>query len=139
MKADSMSGVQTTFLRRREIGDDAKLTVLPYLTEREADGILDAIDAGHLRAVANDEGAIVAVMEPERAIGYAMTVDDNDARDRLYNRLREAADELKSLQTIIGEVMAEKYPRDFRGRLEEAADDVRSALDSAIDASENLA
>lgn len=133
-----MSGVQTTFLRRREIGDDAKLTVLPYLTEREADGILDAIDAGHLRAVANDEGAIVAVMEPVRADDYVQP-SYGDARDRLYNRLREAADELKSLQTIIGEVMAEKYPRDFRGRLEEAADDVQGALDSAIDASEDLA
>jgi hypothetical protein len=115
---------------------------LPYLTDRELDGIVDAICDGELVAVADISGQgqrtgqIVAVAVPELA--DELTNRDPFGVKTMREHLRKTLHELESLRTIIGEVMAEKCPRDFRYRLDDAEADVQRALDSAIDASEDL-
>jgi hypothetical protein len=117
------------------------LTQLPRLTERERDAVVAAVDCGELVAVVDVQplggSPIVAVVTPEHVERFCAESDEA-ARTRLYQRLRELSDELKTLTTIVGEVMAEREPRDFRHRILDCVADAETILDRAIDASEEL-
>jgi hypothetical protein len=102
---------------------DANLIVMPRLTDREVDSILDAIDAGELLAIADPgktpgSGTIVALADADHAA--KLTDRDDDTIAELRRELEEASKELDSLRTIIGEVFAETEPRDHRWKLDEA-------------------
>jgi len=122
--------VATTY---NESGSRPFATV-PYLHPREVDGILDAIDSGELIAVAESSttpgySTIVALAREDLA--ESLTKRDDDAIKELQKALQDTRKELQSLRTIIGEVFAEKEPADWRFKLDDAADDVRKALDDA--------
>src|ERR1044072_671202 len=106
--------------------------VAPYLTERERDAGVKAIDRGALVAVAETQpfsphgGGLVALATP--ALANEIASRHGDELDELKAELKEAARELANLRTIIGEVMAEKNPREHDYRLHNAADDVAAAI-----------
>jgi hypothetical protein len=120
---------------------DANLIVMPRLTDREVDSILDAIDAGELLAIADPgktpgAGTIVALADTEHAA--KLTDRDDEVIELLRRELEETSKELDALRTIIGEVFAETEPRDHRWKLEEAEYDVRKQLDYARTSAEAL-
>lgn len=115
----------------------ATIQTIPYLTTRERDGIIDALDAGELVGVVDaDANAIVAVATPQLA--DQLEHRDDDALKCLDRELAIALSEIQSLTDIIGEVLAEKEPSDYRYRLEDAAYDVRKAIAGAIDVTEGM-
>jgi hypothetical protein len=139
-----MSAVQTSFVPSYAYSGTGR-HVLPYVTDRELDGIMDAVCDGRLVAVAQSaapdgsvqaQRAIVAVAAPELADELAAR--DADALDTLRAELKDATRELRSLRDIIGEVFREERPQDFDYRLHDAAEDVQRAFDRALDASEDL-
>lgn len=114
------------------------LQVLPRPTDREIAQILAAVESGELVPVIDVQplggSPIVAVVTAD----YADRLIASEEADSLRDELRDAAAELSTLRTIIGEVMAEKEPADFAYRLEDAVDDVQAALDRAVDHAEDL-
>lgn len=137
-----MSAIRTTF---SDAGHHrgARTRTIPYLQPREVAGIMSAVESGALVAVASETvagaigaGEIVAVATPE--IAERLTARDPDLAGELLSELREAARELRNLRTIAGEVMAEREPAEFLYRIENAADDVKKAIDNAIDYAEDL-
>jgi hypothetical protein len=111
--------------------------VLPYLTDREVDGIVDAICDGRLVAVADTvEKGITAVASPE--VADLLVKHDDDAAGELLEELREANRELDNLRQIMREVLAEKDPSDFEYRLDDAIDDVRKGIDGALTIAEDM-
>jgi hypothetical protein len=113
---------------------DANLTIMPRLTDRELDSILDAIDSGELLPIADTgpmpgAGTIVALADADHAA--KLTERDDETIAELRRDLEKASKELDSLRTIIGEVFAESEPRDWKWKLEEAEHDVRKQLDYA--------
>lgn len=111
----------------------ADRTILPYLHPREIDNVLDAIDSGELRAVVDEQGAIIALAQSD----VADTIAAQDGTDEVIQDVRHALDEatreLNSLREIVREVMVEKHPPDHDYRIENAADDVQSAIAQASD------
>jgi hypothetical protein len=129
-----MSAVRTTYLPSSVRPDD--VTILPYLTEHEMNGVLDALCDGRLVAVARD-GEIVATAvleQAERLCEY----DDQDLGDYIIAELAEASRELESLREVVREVLAEGVPADFDYRIESAIDDVEKAILHATDHAEDL-
>jgi hypothetical protein len=117
------------------------LQPLPRATEREREGIIAALDTGELVPVIDsqplDGTSIVAAVAPEYVDRFCAESDDG-VRAELDNRLAELRDELDTLRVIIGEVMAEKKPGDFRYRLLDCLDDAVNLLTRAQSATEDL-
>lgn len=117
------------------------LTQLPRLTERERDAVVAAVDCGELVAVVDVQplggSPIVAVVAPEH-VDRLCAKSDEGAVATLRDRLRELSTELDTMCAIVGEVMAEREPRDFRHRILDCVADAETILDRAIDASEEL-
>jgi antitoxin (DNA-binding transcriptional repressor) of toxin-antitoxin stability system len=129
--------IRTTF----EQSGSQSLVAMPYLREREIDGILDAIDSGELIAVADMGDAIAsstiaALARPD--VADALTKRGDEAIKQLIEDLQEARREVRSLTDIIGEVFAEDAPSDHAWKIEEAARDVSTQIEYAIDTTETM-
>lgn len=135
------------------IGAPTELTRLPYLREAEYDGICDALADGRLVAIAcavrcTDGTAsparaeIVGALAPESADEYVRLAEERQARERqataMAEQLHELKAQLQAAREIVGEVMAEKRPQDFNGRIEAALADADYTLTGAIDMTEEL-
>jgi hypothetical protein len=129
--------IATSFLPR----DKSGLRTLPRATERERESIIAALDTGELVPVIDsqplDGTSIVAAIAPEYVERFCAESDEGVRAD-LNNRLAELRDELDTLRVIIGEVMAEKQPGDFRYRLLDCLDEAVNLLTRAQSATEDL-
>lgn len=129
--------IATSFLPRDKNG----LRSLPRATARERESIIAALDTGELVPVIDsqplDDTSIVAAIAPEYVERFCAEPDDG-VRAELDNRLAELGDELDTLRVIIGEVMAEKQPGDFRYRLLDCLNDAVKLLARAQSATEDL-
>lgn len=135
-----MTAIRTTI----GVGDynSGAHAIVPRLTERETDYVLDALDAGELLAIADTSGTpgagtIVALADVDTADTIVKRLD-RETVNELKRELDDARKELDSLRTIIGEVFAESDPADHKWKLEDAAADVAKSLGYAIDSSEEL-
>lgn len=132
------------------IGAPTELLRLPSLREREFDGICDALADGALVVIARTTRGFAAVptaeiigaLAPDDADEFVRLTEEGPARERqagaIGEQLRELREELATLRTIVGEVMAEKRPQDFDHRIGACIDDADALAKGAIDMAEEL-